>query len=145
MEIVPEAPSALKRLKEAGFVLIVVTNQPDVARGTTPLSVVESINDRLAQAMPVDAWEMCIHDDADNCDCRKPKPGMLTRSGARLNISLGSSAMVGDRWRDIEAGRAAGCRTILVGDGYGEKEIAAPDAKVLTIAEAAEWILGNLR
>ena len=145
MEIAPEAPEALRRLKQAGFLLVVVTNQPDVARGTTPLIVAEAINARITDTMPVDAVEMCIHDDADRCDCRKPKPGMLVRSAARLQIDLAASVMVGDRWRDIEAGRAAGCRTVLVGDGYGEPATCAPDMTVAHMGEAATWILETTR
>ena len=143
VEIMPGAPRALRRMKDAGFVLIVVTNQPDVARGKTTLNEVEAINRSLAAAMPIDSFEMCVHDDWDNCECRKPKPGMLTRSGARHGIDLKVSAMIGDRWRDIDAGRAAGCRTILLGDGYGEKPMLRPDTSVQTIEEAAEWILAN--
>jgi len=145
LEIVPEAGEALQRLKEAGFALVVVTNQPDVARGLTPLAVVEAINQRIRKALPVDAVEMCLHDDLDGCDCRKPKPGMLTRAAERLRIDLSLSFMVGDRWRDIAAGRAAGCRTILVGEGYGERLASPPEATVATITEAVEWILESLR
>jgi D-glycero-D-manno-heptose 1,7-bisphosphate phosphatase len=145
VEIVPQAPGALRRLKSAGFVLIVVTNQPDIARGTTTLLAVEAINQRLVDAMPLDAIEVCPHDDRDNCDCRKPKAGMLTRSGARFQVDMSASYMIGDRWRDINAGRAAGCRTILVGDGWGEAFQAPPDAMVESIKGAVDWILGHTR
>ena len=91
--------------------------------------------------MPLDAIEVCDHDDADHCDCRKPKPGMLLHAAQRDGIALAESFMVGDRWRDIEAGRRAHCRTVLIGDGYGEAFKVQPDAIVSTLTEAADWIL----
>ena len=107
LEILPGVPEALARLKAAGFALVVVTNQPDVARGTTTREAVEAIHARLAAMLPLDEFRVCFHDDGDGCDCRKPKPGLLI--GCRPLHDLGRSVMVGDRWRDVEAGRRAGC------------------------------------
>ena len=132
---------ALVQLKDAGFVLIVVSNQPDVARGTTARDAVEAINAKLAETLPVDDFRMCYHDSGDGCDCRKPKPGMLLAAARDHGIDLSASFMVGDRWRDIEAGQRAGCRTLFIDYGYDERQPEACDYRVKSLAEAAEIIL----
>jgi D-glycero-D-manno-heptose 1,7-bisphosphate phosphatase len=139
------ARAALEELKREGFLLIVVTNQPDVARGKTNRADVDEINAELAAVLPLDAIEVCEHDDNAQCDCRKPKPGMILRAGERLGLDLAGSFMVGDRWRDIEAGRRAGCRTILIGNGYGEAFPCAPTIKVLSLPDAVSWIIDQSR
>src|SRR5262249_8933489 len=101
LEVCRDAAQACADLKGAGFVLIVVTNQPDVARGTQKREVVEAINEELSRRMPLDAFSVCYHDDAQKCDCRKPKPGLLLAAAEEWSIDLGQSFMVGDRWRDI--------------------------------------------
>ena len=141
MIVVPDASDALERLRRKGFRLIMATNQPDIARGRLTRPEVDAMNGYLASKLPLDAIEMCTHDDADNCDCRKPKPGLLLRAAARDAINLVESFMVGDRYRDIQAGHEAGCRTILIGDGYGETFNAQPDATVRSLTEAVDWIL----
>jgi D-glycero-D-manno-heptose 1,7-bisphosphate phosphatase len=141
MIVVPDAAEALGRLRRHGFRLVVATNQPDVARGRLTRGEVDAMNAYLQNELPLDAIEMCIHDDSDHCDCRKPKPGMLLHAAERDGIALAESFMVGDRYRDIEAGHTAGCRSILVGDGYGEAFKVQPDAIVSTLTEAADWIL----
>ncbi|HTK80272.1 MAG TPA: HAD family hydrolase [Rhizomicrobium sp.] len=141
MVIVPDAAAALARLHGHGFRLIMATNQPDIARGRLTRAQVDAMNGYVKSQLPLDGIEMCPHDDADRCDCRKPKPGMLLRAAAREGLDLSQSYMVGDRYRDIEAGHSASCRTILVGDGYGERFKAQPDATVATLSEAVDWIL----
>ncbi|MFC2036527.1 D-glycero-alpha-D-manno-heptose-1,7-bisphosphate 7-phosphatase [Chloroflexota bacterium] len=149
LEILPGVARACRALGEAGFLLIVVTNQPDVARGAQRRVVVEAINDALRRQVAVDDILVCYHDDADGCDCRKPKPGLLLKAAGIWNIDLSHSVMVGDRWKDIEAGRRAGCRTVLVlGEGAdaGPDELqwpseCSPDLHVALLAEAIEWIL----
>jgi D-glycero-D-manno-heptose 1,7-bisphosphate phosphatase len=135
------ASAALEELKREGFLLIVVTNQPDVARGKATRADVNNINAQLAAILPLDAIEVCEHDDKERCNCRKPKPGMILRAREQLGVDLAGSFMVGDRWRDIEAGRRAGCRTVLIGDGYGEPFPSAPTIKLASLTEAASWIL----
>jgi D-glycero-D-manno-heptose 1,7-bisphosphate phosphatase len=137
----PDVPTALSRLRQNGFHLIMVTNQPDIARGSQSREAVHAINQYLLETLQLQAAEICEHDDADNCDCRKPKPGMLLRAANRDHIALTKSFMIGDRWRDIEAGRRAGCRTILIGNGYGEELKSIPDAFVATLGDATDWIL----
>ena len=140
--IIPEgACAALEELKREGFLLIVVTNQPDIARGKTTRANVDQINAQIAAVLPLDAIEVCEHDDQDQCECRKPKPGMILHAREKLGINLAGSFMVGDRWRDIEAGRRAGCRTILIGEGYGEIFPHAPTIKLASLPQAASWIV----
>jgi D-glycero-D-manno-heptose 1,7-bisphosphate phosphatase len=140
LEVFPDVPDALARLRSAGFRLIVVTNQPDVARGTLTREMVEAIHGRLLSSLPLDEIRVCYHDDADECACRKPKAGLLTQGPP---VDWSASVMVGDRWRDVEAGRAAGCVTILVGDGQTEPLPHEPDVRVSTLSEAADWILAH--
>ncbi len=121
VEIPEDVPGALEKLKKAGFLLIVVTNQPDVARGTQSRKNVEAIHAGLLGALPLDEIFVCYHDDGDGCSCRKPLPGLFHQAAARFSIHLSSSFMVGDRWRDIEAGHRAGCTTILVDRRYAER------------------------
>ena len=139
----PGAAEAMQALRKAGFRLIVVTNQPDVGTGAQRREVVEAIHDELRRRFPIDDVRVCYHVDQDGCACRKPKPGMLLDAARAFSLDLGRSVMVGDRWRDIEAGRAAGCRTILVRGGYAEREPRRPDAVVHSLAEASELILSK--
>jgi len=145
LQILPDAPSALQTLKAAGLLLVGVTNQPDVARGTQRRDVVESINAALLAALPLDDMLVCYHDDRDGCDCRKPRPGLLIQSAAKHGIDLSSSFMIGDRWRDVEAGRNAGCSAILIEYGYTETGPSGcrPDRTVGSLGEAAAWILNE--
>ena len=140
IEIPPDVGPALARLKTAGFRLVVVTNQPDVARGRQRRAVVEAINADLAARLPLDEFRVCYHDDGDGCLCRKPQPGLLL---APPTYHIARSVMVGDRWRDVEAGRRAGVRaTVMIGDGYNEALPTEPDYRAGTLEEAARWILG---
>lgn len=135
-----------ERLKAEGFVLAVVTNQPDVARGTTPYATVDGINAYLQSRLPLDSVWVCPHDDPDRCSCRKPAPGLLYMAAAHHHIDLQASFLVGDRGRDIEAGQAAGCRTVLISNpGYDEPLTAPPDYTAADLAQAAAWIVDQPR
>jgi D-glycero-D-manno-heptose 1,7-bisphosphate phosphatase len=139
--IYEEAPACCEMLRAAGFALVLVTNQPDVARGSQSHEMVETINTTVRQTLKLDAAYTCYHDDTDNCDCRKPKPGLIRKAAADLNIDVRASFMVGDRWRDVEAGRQAGCRTVWIDRGYREKAPPhAPDYRAGTLRETVEWI-----
>ncbi|MEY4385792.1 MAG: hypothetical protein RLY20_1075 [Verrucomicrobiota bacterium] len=142
-EILPGVAEACAKLKHAGFLLVVATNQPDVGRGTLAQSVVDSIHAHMAKVLPIDRVEVCFHPGkgASDCDCRKPKPGMLLRAARELGIDLAQSWMVGDRWRDVDCGHAAGCRTVFIDYSYDEVLRQKPDYKVKNLAEAAEVIL----
>lgn len=141
LEILPGVPEALQSLITAGYLLIVVTNQPDVARGTIRRETVEEINAALAAALPIDEFRTCYHDSSDGCDCRKPRPGALLAAADLHGIDLMASYMVGDRWRDVEAGQRAGCQTIFIDYGFDEKQPDAVNHKVASLYEAAELIL----
>ena len=139
VEILPGVAGAVARLRKAGYAVVVVTNQPDIARGTTTQATVDTIHAHMRSQLGLDDIRVCPHDDGDGCDCRKPQPGLLLRTPA---YDIAASAMIGDRWRDIEAGRAAGCGvTILVDYGYDEVIPHEPDARVRSLAEAVDWLL----
>jgi D-glycero-D-manno-heptose 1,7-bisphosphate phosphatase len=144
LQIPPETRQCLEELKRHGFLLLVVTNQPDVARGTQSRRSVEEIHAALAAALPLDGFFVCYHDDVDACTCRKPLPGLLLDAAGQHAVDLASSFLIGDRWRDIEAGAAAGCRTVLIDYGYGERRPKVPpDARVSSLAAAVAWIAGQ--
>jgi D-glycero-D-manno-heptose 1,7-bisphosphate phosphatase len=141
LHILPGVQDACAILKGAGFLLIVVTNQPDVARGSTALETVEAINEGIRSSLPVDDIRVCYHDDNDKCSCRKPNPGLLLQAAADWKIDVAMSFMVGDRSKDVEAGKRAGCRTILIGKGPEPERETHPDHTSQSLAEAARWIL----
>ena len=131
---------AVNRLRAAGFLLIVVTNQPDVARGRQSIAAVETMHQRLRSELSIDDIVACFHDDIDGCECRKPKPGMLSDAIRRFGIDPSRSFMVGDRWRDVTAGRLAGCTTILVGPDWQVELTDAPDLRARDLGEATGLI-----
>lgn len=143
LEILPGVKEALLRLRAAGFRLVVVTNQPDVARGRMSRESVESVNAVLSSNLAIDEFRVCFHDDADDCRCRKPRHGMITDAARDAGINIADSYLVGDRWRDIEAGKAAGCATILVDAGHSGDLLSDPDIRVASLSEAADWILAR--
>ena len=142
VEILPGVGEALQKLRKAGFMTIVATNQPDVARGTQTREAVEQINTFLMAELELDETMVCYHDDKDACRCRKPLPGLLAAAAEKHGVDLSASFMVGDWWRDIEAGNSAGCTTILIEYGYAERDPSIPpDLIVSSLAEAVDWIL----
>lgn len=146
VEIEPDVPGSLARLKAAGLLLLVITNQPDVARGAQNRQTVEAIHTTLRETLPVDDFFVCFHDDGDGCACRKPKTGLLLEAAARYGLDLSAAFVVGDRWRDIDAGRAAGCHTIWIDRGYAERGPSRPaEARVRSLGEAADWIIAATR
>ncbi len=140
-ELLPGVADAARRLHDAGFVLVVVTNQPDVARGKQTAAGVEALNDRVRAQLPVRDVLTCFHDTADGCACRKPKPGLVLEAARRWHLDLSRSFLVGDRWSDVAAGQAAGCRAVLVETPYSGRERCRPDHRVADLAAAADWIL----
>jgi D-glycero-D-manno-heptose 1,7-bisphosphate phosphatase len=144
-EVDEDAPSGCARLKAAGFVLIVVTNQPDVARGTQSRDEVNAMHDKLRELIPaLDAIEVCWHGGekyGDLCDCRKPRPGMLVRSAPRFGVDVSRSFLIGDRWRDIDCAHAAGCTAVFIERGYREPLRAKPHIVVRSFTEAVEAVL----
>ena len=143
-EILPGVPEALGKLRQAGFVLVVCTNQPDVRRRNTKRENVDAIHESMRRQLPLDEIRVCFHDDADRCACRKPQPGLLIAAAVDHEIQLGESFMIGDRWRDVGAGKAAGCHTVLV-NRFPEPLQVTPDVEFSDLPTAADWILSGKR
>ena len=161
LQLLPGAAEAVVRLREAGFAVVVVTNQSAVARGFITEADLEEIHGEMRRQLnragaEVDGIYYCPHHpDQGNapyrtvCDCRKPKPGLLLRAASELDLDLGRSTMVGDKIADLQAGWNAGCRAVLVLTGYGEKMRAQADPKTLSridyvakaLPDATDWIL----
>ena len=132
---------AIKTMKAAGFKVIVVTNQPDIARGKLSFSDLEWMTKRIMTEIAVDEVVVCPHDDHDNCNCRKPKPGMLLKSSNKWKIDLSRSYLIGDGWRDMAAGKVAGCTCILVDEDYNKG--VECNFLVSNLQDAAELILNR--
>jgi D-glycero-D-manno-heptose 1,7-bisphosphate phosphatase len=145
LRLLPGVREACRLLREAGFALILITNQPDIARGTISAEQVDNMHTRLKRFLQLDDIRVCPHDDEAQCDCRKPKPGLLLDAAHTLDIDLRSSFIVGDRWRDIEAGHRAGCKAIFVDYGYTERRPFGPYLRVHSLSEAARWIVRAAR
>ena len=145
LEILPGAVTSLSRLADFGYVLIGVTNQPDVARGTQSRDMVESFNTVIQSKLPIREIFVCYHDNVDNCDCRKPKPGLILQAADKYGLDFSSSWMVGDRWKDIAAGKSVGLKTIFVDDHYAETYQGTPaDFTVEDTAYLADIILKGI-
>jgi len=139
--LLPGVLEATKKLKKLGYKLVVATNQPDVSKGIQTQKIVEQMHHRLLETLPLDCIKVCYHSDEQNCDCRKPKPGMLLEAAKDLHIDLKSSFMIGDRWRDVGAGFNAGCKTIFIDMKYAETGPYQPNWTVGSLLEASELIL----
>jgi len=143
-ELLPDALPSTMILHNAGLLLIVVTNQPDVGNGLVPRSVVEAMHDRLRESLPIDAVKVCYHGQSENCECRKPRSALLIEASREMNFELAKSFMVGDRWSDIVAGRSQGCYTIFIDRGYTEPLRGMPDTIVTSLIDAADVILSKI-
>jgi transaldolase len=141
LQLRPGVEQACRQLRAAGLPLVCVTNQPDIARGTVTMESVRAANAELQARLNLDAILVCPHDDADDCDCRKPRPGLLLSAASTLGIDPKLSVMVGDRWRDVEAGRRAGCATIFIDNGYHERLPDRPDVTARGLDEVVPEIL----
>ena len=141
--VVPGMAAACEGLRALGFALVVVTNQPDVARGRQSASGVAAINAVVRHEVALDGLYSCLHDNGDGCGCRKPAPGMLLAAADDLGLDLGRSFMVGDRWSDVDAGREAGCTTVYIDRGYSERRADGYDHVVPDPVAAVDWILGT--
>jgi len=158
-EFIPGAPEAIKKLKDAGYLVVVVTNQSGVGRGYYTLADVDTLHAHIqrelaAHQTSIDAFYACPHHPSDaldefrvDCDCRKPEPGMILTAAEDLGIDLDESYIVGDKRADIEAGRASGCTPLLVRTGYGQRELnklVDPDFMVFdSIRDAADFIINS--
>ena len=139
----PYVLPSLNKLKENNFLLIAVTNQPDVARGELKQHTLDKIHQVLLSQLPLDEILVCMHDDADRCNCRKPKPGLLYSAAEKYHLDLTSCYMIGDRWRDIEAGKNANCKTIWINRSYVEKKPTNADFTTFSLCKAVDWIVSS--
>lgn len=144
LEIMPGVHEALTALNAASCLLIVVTNQPDVSRGTTSMQRVSDINQYLMEALPLDDVYVCFHDDKDACACRKPLPGLMLQAQAHYDIDLSASIMVGDRWKDMAAGAALGIKTVWIDRQYDEQQPDHYDHRAGSLIEALPWMMAQL-
>lgn len=135
-EIYPDAPAALEQLKAAGFLLIVVTNQPDVGAGRISRETLDGMHKKLRSQLPLDGIYACMHTRDMGCTCRKPQSGMLVAAAHKWGLDFSNSYLIGDRSSDMEAARAVGCRSIFVEHNYHETETILPDYRVASISEA---------
>jgi D-glycero-D-manno-heptose 1,7-bisphosphate phosphatase len=140
LEILEGVYEGIELLRHSGYKLIVITNQPDVARGLTTIEKVNEINNSIIQLLNVDEIICCFHDDSENCECRKPKPGMILEAVKKWEIDLSASYLIGDRWRDIQTAKNIGLTSILIKYDYDEKKINA-DFECFNLEEAADLIL----
>ncbi len=140
LRLVEGAGDACARLRAAGFALLVVTNQPDVARGAQSRRTAEEISGTVVAVLRLDGVASCYHDDPDRCHCRKPAPGLILELARRHQVDVARSWMVGDRASDIAAGRAAGCRTVLVSADAAEH---GQDHRAPSLSAAVDFILAQ--
>ena len=140
LKILPGVKESILKLKKLNFVCIIVTNQPDVSRGKINKNTVIKINNFLKKKIKLDDIFVCYHDDKDNCNCRKPKPGLLLQAGKKWNVDFKKSFMIGDRWRDIQSGEKAGCKTIYLDYNYRDKKPKNPDFVTDTLLNAVFFI-----
>ena len=143
LEIFPDVPGALSLLKERGFLLIIVTNQPDVARGKQKRESVEEMHSFLKNQLPLDEIFVCWHGQDGECECRKPLPGMLIQAAEKYDVDFQQSFLIGDRWKDIEAGKTAGCKTIFLDYHYNELLRSQPDFTATSTRKASQWIVSQ--
>jgi D-glycero-D-manno-heptose 1,7-bisphosphate phosphatase len=141
LEIIEGVSEGIRLLKDACLLPVVVTNQPDISRGNLSQDVLAEINSRVKDLTGLEHFYICSHDDFDMCECRKPKPGLIYAAAKELGIQVESSYLIGDRWRDIAAGQAAGCRTYFIDYSYEEKRPKLPFVKVGSLLEGVQSIL----
>ena len=140
LKILPGVKESILRLKELDFICLVVTNQPDVPRGKINKNIVVEMNNFLKKEIELDDIFVCYHDDKDNCNCRKPKPGLLLQASKKWNVDLKKSFLVGDRWRDIQAGEKVGCKTIFLEYNYKDIKPKNPNFVTDTLFNAVNII-----
>ena len=140
LKILPGVKESILKLKKLNFVCIVVTNQPDVSRRKINKNTVIKINNFLKKKIKLDDIFVCYHDDKDNCNCRKPKPGLLLQAGKKWNVDFKKSFMIGDRWKDIQAGENVGCKTIYLDYSYKDIKPKNPDFVTDTLLNAVYLI-----
>jgi D-glycero-D-manno-heptose 1,7-bisphosphate phosphatase len=143
IEVLYHVKDSISRLNLSNFIVVVITNQPDVARGVTSRNQTDMINGAINDLVGIKHSYICYHDNSDNCSCRKPNPGNIFKAASDLNIDLDQSYMVGDRWRDIHAGQEAGCTCFFINHGYPERAPMQPYFEVESLKHAVNLILSG--
>jgi D-glycero-D-manno-heptose 1,7-bisphosphate phosphatase len=138
-ELVSHAGETVQAVRDSGFLAIVVTNQPELASGELALETLNAMHRQLLERVPLTAIYVCAHRATDGCGCHKPKPGLLERARDEWAVDLTASFLIGDRWRDVEAGKTAGCTTVLIEHPYSGA--CRPDHVVQDLSEAVTWVL----
>ena len=141
--ILPNVEESVKNLTKFGFVVVVVTNQPDISNGNSSYEILNAVHKEISSRTGIENFYVCPHIDSDNCTCRKPKPGLILKAAKDLNLDLRKSYMVGDRWRDVGAGQSAGCKNFFIDYNYCEKRPVEPFITVSSLLQATEIILGD--
>ena len=142
LRILPGVVEAIEILISTDFIPVVVTNQPDIGRGKVSVEIVNQINEEIRRITRINHFYVCIHDDFANCDCRKPKPGLIVRAMSELELDPQSSFLVGDRWKDIAAGQAIGIKSYFIDNSYSEKTPLPPFTRVKSLLEAVQLETG---
>lgn len=143
LRIISGVIEAISDLNNAQFELVVITNQPEVSRGTLSMENLIEMHQEITRQTGLSQFYICTHDDKDECSCRKPKPGLILEAAEKLNIDPQKSFLVGDRWKDIKAGQAAGCQCFFVDYNYHEVQPSPPFRVVASLQEASSLILEN--
>lgn len=141
--VIDGVKEAIALLHEHGFTTVVITNQPDVARGNLTSEMLAEMHRSIARQTGLQYFYICIHDDKDRCECRKPNAGLITKAAKDLNLDIANSFLIGDRWKDIEAGQRAGCQCFFIDNSYSEQRPTPPFHKVTSLLEAAVFITGG--
>ena len=144
VEILEGVKEAIELMRGHGLIPIVITNQPDVARGKVSQNRVEKINSFIGSTVNIEEFYTCFHDDLDKCECRKPAPGLIFQASMKLGVDIPNSYLVGDRWKDIEAGQKAGCKTFFIDYSYSEKRPKKPFQRVSSLLEAVQIMIGEI-
>lgn len=140
----PGVAETIARVREAGFPVIVITNQPDITTGKQSAGTLDAMHARLTEELSIDDILVCPHIDEDHCECRKPKPGLILAAAKKWDVDCSRSIMAGDRWRDVDAGRAAGCETVFIDHFYAERRPEGADVVVSSLAAAEGFIMRRL-
>ena len=143
--LIDGVPEAIKLLQRLEFVIVIVTNQPDISRKKMSVEISNSINDYIANKTGIEHFYVCPHDDRDKCLCRKPQPGLIHEAASKLHINVNKSFLIGDRWRDIQAGQEAGCECFFIDYNYNEIHPKQPFVKVSSLFEASRIISDGIR
>ena len=144
LQLLPGVSKAIKKLKKAGFLVFCLSNQPEVSRGSIKQEDVAQISEYLTSELGIMEVFVCHHDDKDACICRKPKPGGINYFVEKYSLDRSQSFMVGDRWKDIDAGISAGCRTIFIESDYAEDKPSNQDFSVKSLDEAVLIVIGEI-